>query len=223
MSIVRAVRTTEVLNDRYTGKGGAYDCYPNRGASCGSCPAYGQVGAFIPPTCPMGAAPPQGDGGTPNGGKSSPRRCVCGVQGRRFSTQRAGLVSRRAFREIRRPRHDDFDEMQKVSGQTGHAQAVQVMFDPRQISYGKLLQIYFSVAHDPTQLRSPGTGCRQALPLSHFLPGCHSKGRRRGLYRPACQGARVQQTHCDAAQSVYGILPGRGRSPGDLRRRRISN
>jgi len=42
------------------------------------------------------------------------------------------------------------------SGQTGHAEAVQVTYDPRQISYGKLLQIYFSVAHDPTQLNRQG-------------------------------------------------------------------
>ena len=36
------------------------------------------------------------------------------------------------------------------SGMTGHAEAVQVTFDPRQVSYAQLLQIYFSVAHDPT-------------------------------------------------------------------------
>ena len=38
------------------------------------------------------------------------------------------------------------------SGSTGHAESVQITYDPRQISYGKLLHIYFSVAHDPTQL-----------------------------------------------------------------------
>ncbi len=38
------------------------------------------------------------------------------------------------------------------SGRTGHAESVKVTYDPKQVSFGKLLQIYFSVAHDPTQL-----------------------------------------------------------------------
>ena len=42
------------------------------------------------------------------------------------------------------------------SGQTGHAESVQISYDPKQISYGKLLQIYFSVAHNPTQLNFQG-------------------------------------------------------------------
>ncbi len=42
------------------------------------------------------------------------------------------------------------------SGMTGHAEAVQVTFDPRQVSYAQLLQIYFAVAHDPTQLNRQG-------------------------------------------------------------------
>lgn len=42
------------------------------------------------------------------------------------------------------------------SGGTAHAEAVQVTFDPRVVSYGQILQIFFSVAHDPTQLNRQG-------------------------------------------------------------------
>jgi peptide-methionine (S)-S-oxide reductase len=45
---------------------------------------------------------------------------------------------------------------QVSSGSTGHAESVQIKFDPKKISYGKILQIYFSVAHDPTQLNRQG-------------------------------------------------------------------
>jgi peptide-methionine (S)-S-oxide reductase len=44
-----------------------------------------------------------------------------------------------------------------VSGKrTGHAEAVRITYDPRQISYARLLQVYFTVAHDPTQLNRQG-------------------------------------------------------------------
>ena len=42
------------------------------------------------------------------------------------------------------------------SSRTGHAEAVKVTFDPKQISYGQILQVYFSVAHNPTELNYQG-------------------------------------------------------------------
>ena len=48
-------------------------------------------------------------------------------------------------------------EYETVSrGGSGHAEAVEITFDPRQVSYGRLLQVFFSVAHDPTQLNRQG-------------------------------------------------------------------
>jgi len=45
---------------------------------------------------------------------------------------------------------------QVSTGDTGHAESVEVIYDPSQVAYGKLLQIFFSVAHDPTQLNRQG-------------------------------------------------------------------
>ena len=42
------------------------------------------------------------------------------------------------------------------SGTTDHAEAVQIRFDPRRISYGQILKLFFSIAHDPTQLNRQG-------------------------------------------------------------------
>ena len=42
------------------------------------------------------------------------------------------------------------------TGRTGHAESVEIRFDPREISYGRLLQVFFSVAHDPTELNRQG-------------------------------------------------------------------
>ena len=49
---------------------------------------------------------------------------------------------------------------QTSDGTTGHAEAVQITFDPRRVTYGQLLQVFFSVAHDPTELnrQGPDTG-----------------------------------------------------------------
>jgi peptide-methionine (S)-S-oxide reductase len=45
---------------------------------------------------------------------------------------------------------------QVVTETTGHAESVEVVFDPSRITYGQLLRIYFSVAHDPTELNRQG-------------------------------------------------------------------
>jgi len=48
-------------------------------------------------------------------------------------------------------------QYQKVgTGETGHAESVRITYDPSQISYGQLLKVFFSVAHDPTELNRQG-------------------------------------------------------------------
>ena len=56
--------------------------------------------------------------------------------------------------------HDTAQYHMVGTGTTGHAESVQITFDPRRISYGRILQIYFSVAHDSTELnhQGPDTG-----------------------------------------------------------------
>ena len=51
----------------------------------------------------------------------------------------------------------DTAQYERVSeGDTGHAESVQITYDPAQVTYGKLLQIFFSVAHDPTEVNRQG-------------------------------------------------------------------
>lgn len=52
------------------------------------------------------------------------------------------------------PASPSYDEVS--SGTTGHAEAVRVIYDPSRITYAQLLQVFFSVAHDPTQLNRQG-------------------------------------------------------------------
>jgi peptide-methionine (S)-S-oxide reductase len=42
------------------------------------------------------------------------------------------------------------------TGRTGHAESVRIVYDPSQVSYGQLLKVFFSVAHDPTELNRQG-------------------------------------------------------------------
>lgn len=83
--------------------------------------------------------------------------CFWGVEGvfehvkgvRRVSSGYAGGTT---------PPPVDYDDVS--TGRTGYAEAVRVEYDPAQVSYGQLLKVFFSVAHDPTQLnrQGPDTG-----------------------------------------------------------------
>lgn len=54
------------------------------------------------------------------------------------------------------------------NGDTGHAESVKIVYDPSQITYGQLLRVFFSVAHDPTELnrQGPDTGTQYRWSIS---------------------------------------------------------
>jgi len=95
------------------------------------------------------------------------------------------------------------------SGTTGHAESVQVTYDPRQITYGRLLQIYFSVAHDPTELNRQGpdygTQYRSAI-----FPTNDEQARIAAAYI-----AQLGEAHVFASKVVTKIEPGRAFYPAE--------
>jgi peptide-methionine (S)-S-oxide reductase len=60
-------------------------------------------------------------------------------------------------------------------GVTGHAESVQVTYDPTQITFGQLLMVYFSVAHDPTQLNRQGPDTGSQYRSAIFYSGDEQK------------------------------------------------
>lgn len=95
------------------------------------------------------------------------------------------------------------------SGKTGHAEAVKVTYDPKQITYGHLLQIYFSVAHDPTELNRQGPDIGTQY-RSTVFPENEEQGRVARAYIEQLNKARIH----DAA-IVTTIEPGHAFYPAE--------
>jgi peptide-methionine (S)-S-oxide reductase len=101
--------------------------------------------------------PPPNDAGSPAAGATSETAvlaggCFWGVQGvfqHVKGVTRA--VSGYAGGEARTANYEAIG-----SGRTGHAEAVRITYDPREIGFGQILQIYFSVVHNPTELNRQG-------------------------------------------------------------------
>ena len=85
-------------------------------------------------------------------------------------------------------------------GNTGHAESVSVVYDPAQISYGELLRVFFSVAHDPTEVnrQGPDTGTQYRSMISFANP---EQKRIAGAYIQQLNNAKIF-THPIATQVV---------------------
>jgi peptide-methionine (S)-S-oxide reductase len=95
------------------------------------------------------------------------------------------------------------------SGTTGHAEAVRVTFDPHRISYGRILQIFFAVAHDPTQLDRQGPD-RGPQYRSAIFPQNDAQARIAAAYI-----AQLDAAHVFAAPIVTRIEPGKAFYPAE--------
>jgi peptide-methionine (S)-S-oxide reductase len=94
-------------------------------------------------------------------------------------------------------------------GNTGHAESVRITYDPRRITYGRILQVFFSVAHDPTELNrqgpDEGTQYRSAI-----FPQNDEQGRVARAYI-----AELEQAHAFKAPIVTTIEPGKTFYPAE--------
>ena len=95
------------------------------------------------------------------------------------------------------------------TGTTGHAESVQITFDPWHISYGRILQIFFSVAHDPTELdrQGPDLGTQYR---SAIFPADPDQARVAAAYI-----TQLDRAHVFDAPIVTRIEPGRTFYPAE--------
>jgi len=104
---------------------------------------------------------------------------------------------------------------------TGHAESVKVVYDPSKITYGQLLRIFFSVAHDPTELnrQGPDTGTSYR---SVIFYGSDEQKNIAQAYIAQLDAAHIFPRRSSPSHAAQGVLQRRGLSPA-LRRQQPDN
>jgi peptide-methionine (S)-S-oxide reductase len=105
------------------------------------------VGGSIVPASTLSAAPPVKTEAVVFAGG-----CFWGIQA--VFQHMKGVISATSGYAGGTVDHPDYEEVS--TSRTGHAESVRVVFDPSQVSYGQLMRVFFSVAHDPTLLNRQG-------------------------------------------------------------------
>ena len=100
----------------------------------------------------------------------------------------------------------DADYHTVSGGRTGHAEAVQITYDPKVISYGKLLQIFFSVAHNPTELNRQGPDSGPQY-RSEIFPQTDEQAKIAKAYVAQLDAAKASAYHYRVTFKPQAILP----------------
>jgi peptide-methionine (S)-S-oxide reductase len=87
------------------------------------------------------------------------------------------------------------------TGETGHAESVEVTYDPTQVSYRQLLQVFFTVAHDPTELNRQGPDVGSQYRSAIFYKSAEQQQAAQAYI------AELSRTHLFSSQIVTQVVP----------------
>ncbi len=96
------------------------------------------------------------------------------------------------------------------TGATGHAESVKIVYDPSQITYGELLRVFFSVAHDPTELNRQGPDEGTQYRSSIFYSSDEQKHIAEAYIAQLDKAKSFFSPHRDPGSAAKGVLRGRG-------------